>query len=434
MEENISTTQTPGWFHSRWTILTNWRNNRSNALWAGLELLCAPLSLLTVCGLVVRIVCTRFLGHPFPPALDNIFQVLLTAALGYGTNFIAIEMLFKPFEPDSRHWLRYLTLGRWKQGLVPSNKPQIAVEIGQQVEQKLLPTGQIIEEMGGYLLQAIDDGKAAQTIRSVASTALANHKKSILAYLEKIFTSEMDEQFAIRFTPAKVKDFLLNVGIPAINQPQTRAAAAKKILEEMAQMSPEITQMFKQKTVDWVNGLGGMMASFVAPLIDGIPWTSVESQIRETIQSEKSCALLEQRLAGAPEVLRDWLDTAEGQERLKECSNQFKERMRSYLLEIFREYVPSLLEQLQNSDSLWKQIEHELLPALKPHLETFLQTQGKAWLTENLHLGARVTQAIDRQDIRQFYNMINEISAKHLGAIQVLGYILGAVVGLVQLL
>ncbi|MBQ6473212.1 MAG: DUF445 family protein [Victivallales bacterium] len=427
--------QNPGWIRSRWTILANWKNNRGNALWAGLELLCAPLSLLTVCGLLARIVCTRFLGHPFPPAWNNVFQILLTAALGYGTNFIAIEMLFKPFEPGSRHWLRWLTLGLWKQGLVPSNKPQIAVEIGRQVEQKLLPTDQIVEEMGGYLLQAIDDGKAAQTLRTVVNTALANHKTDILAYLEALFTAEMDRQFDVRLTPAKVRDFLLNVGIPAINQPQTRTAAARKILEEMARMSPAITQMFKQKTVDWIGNLGqGFMTNILASVVDGIPWTSVESQIRETIQSEKSRTMLEERLADAPEVLREWLDTPEGQERLKECSSQFKGRMRGYLLEIFREYVPSLLEQMEHSDSLWAQIEHELLPSLKPHLERLLQTQGKAWLAENLKLGARVTQAIERQDIRQFYNMINELSAKHLGAIQVLGYILGALVGLVQLL
>ena len=196
-------------------------------------------------------------------------------------------------------------------------------------------------------------------------------------------------------------------------------------------MSPAITQMFKQKTVDWVNKAG---IGFIASFIDGIPWTSVENQIRETIQSEKSRTMLEERLATAPEVLREWLDTAEGQERLQTCSSQFRTRIRGYLLEIFREYVPSLLEQVQHSDSLWAKIEHELLPSLKPHLEDFLQTQGKAWLSENLHLGARVTQAIERQDIRQFYNMINEVSAKHLGAIQVLGYILGALVGLVQLL
>ena len=49
-------------------------------------------------------------------------------------------------------------------------------------------------------------------------------------------------------------------------------------------------------------------------------------------------------------------------------------------------------------------------------------------------MSERIENAINRQDVREFYRMINEISAQHLGAIQVLGFILGSIIGALQLL
>ena len=40
---------------------------------------------------------------------------------------------------------------------------------------------------------------------------------------------------------------------------------------------------------------------------------------------------------------------------------------------------------------------------------------------------------MENQDVKEFHEMIDSIAARHLGAIQVLGYILGLVIGLLQL-
>ena len=46
----------------------------------------------------------------------------------------------------------------------------------------------------------------------------------------------------------------------------------------------------------------------------------------------------------------------------------------------------------------------------------------------------RIRDAVAPMDMREFHDMINEVAAQHLGAIQVLGYVLGAVVGALTLL
>ena len=54
-------------------------------------------------------------------------------------------------------------------------------------------------------------------------------------------------------------------------------------------------------------------------------------------------------------------------------------------------------------------------------------------LVGKLRLAERVEAAINAQDIARFHGMLNDLAAQHLSAIQVLGYVLGAIVGAIQL-
>ena len=435
--------KTIGWFHSRCKLVAQWRESRARALWAGLELLCAPVSILTLLALFAKIILERCCGTSFPAAWNAWFHVLLTAAIGYGTNFIAIEMLFKPFEPTGRHWLPWLTLGFWKQGMIPKNKNSIAVEIGTQVDEKLLPADTIVEELGGHLLDALDSGDACAILRKLTENALLQHQDAILEYLKPKFLTGMEVLLQERFTPDKIRDFLLNVVLPAVNQQQTRNAVSEKLQTELAKMSPQITVMLKEQAVEMLSSSDSPLANIpflnllsggIAQGIAAMNWNGVEQRVGIAIRSEKSKALLMERLGTLPSLLRDWFFTDEGKKHLAAWTEAIWGNLRSSLAECYQQYAPQFLNQLTQSEVLWNEIGQTLLPNLKPHLEGLLQTQGKQWLAENLHLGERVTRTIERQDVRQFYEMINAVSAQHLGAIQVLGFFLGAVIGLLQLL
>lgn len=55
------------------------------------------------------------------------------AIIGWGTNYVAIWLLFRPWPP--------INIGPWKlQGLLPQRQPDIAVKIGQLIEGDLLAT------------------------------------------------------------------------------------------------------------------------------------------------------------------------------------------------------------------------------------------------------------------------------------------------------
>ena len=66
-------------------------------------------------------------------------------------------------------------------------------------------------------------------------------------------------------------------------------------------------------------------------------------------------------------------------------------------------------------------------------MQAFLREHGRDQVVARLRLAERVSEAVEKQDVEEFHKMINSIAAEHLGAIQVLGYLLGAIVGMAQL-
>jgi uncharacterized membrane protein YheB (UPF0754 family) len=56
---------------------------------------------------------------------------------------------------------------------------------------------------------------------------------------------------------------------------------------------------------------------------------------------------------------------------------------------------------------------------------------GTKSIIEKLDIKRRVESAVNGMDMAEFHSMLNQVMAEHLGAIQVLGYLLGAIAGLI---
>jgi uncharacterized membrane protein YheB (UPF0754 family) len=67
-------------------------------------------------------------------------------------------------------------------------------------------------------------------------------------------------------------------------------------------------------------------------------------------------------------------------------------------------------------------------------VERGIRDIGTKAIVEKLDVQGRVKAAVDGMDMAEFHAMLNRILSEHLGAIQVLGYLLGAVAGLLLVL
>ncbi|UKI29602.1 MAG: hypothetical protein L6W00_16150 [Lentisphaeria bacterium] len=74
-------------------------------------------------------------------------------------------------------------------------------------------------------------------------------------------------------------------------------------------------------------------------------------------------------------------------------------------------------------------IRNQILPALRKGIGNYLRGEGKAVLIARLNLPHRIEASVAAQDVTEFHRMILAIADEHLVAIQVLGYALGAIAG-----
>ena len=62
-------------------------------------------------------------------------------------------------------------------------------------------------------------------------------------------------------------------------------------------------------------------------------------------------------------------------------------------------------------------------------MERMIRDIGTPAIIRKLDIEGRIKTAVDKMDIAEFHAMLSALMAEHLGAIQVLGYLLGALAG-----
>lgn len=300
--------------------------------------------------LPLRIILTRC-GVVYPPVLNTVLAVLVSAAVGYVTNWIAIEMLFKPYERNPRHPFSILTFGYWQQGLVPRNKNEIGVQLGRETEQKLLKPEVIARELCDVIPEILRD-------KGLTSRIVDGVKGLVMRYREPI--------------SAKV------VGAVQSHAPQI-LEICKQELRQMIVSYVNSNKMLSAAIV-FLGGAEGVAAT----AIKFVNWQSVQERLTAKFSDPATAAL-----------------------------------------------VGTELEHLLNVCMAW--VENDLADTLIPQLQTLANGPVKDKIVAKLNLSGRIAQAVENQDVREFHAMINTLAAKHLGAIQILGYFLGAAVGLLQI-
>ena len=280
-------------------------------IFALLEIVLFPISIATVIAMF-RQPFLRHYGYQPPAWIDQAaMPILVAGAIGYLTNRLAIEMLFKPYRRTNRHLLPLLTFGYWKQGLVPRNKGKIAEVVGRQAEEHFIDPAKLADDVCAAVDSALDDPGVEEAIRKAARDQIEDHSAEIAKTVSR----------------------------------HVRQAVARQISEKL-----------------------GAFGSMLAPAADAV----VASAITPEATRQTLSALVE-----SPDATR-------------------------------------------------------ALSAIRPELSRLVREQCLPRIAGSLDIGGRISGAINEMDVEEFHQVVNEVAARHLGAIQVLGYILGAIAGAIM--
>ena len=177
-------------------------------------------------------------------------------------------------------------------------------------------------------------------------------------------------------------------------------------------------------------GLKTTIADFVMAFFADT--TTVRKMLADWLLQAETQIMFKDKLLQLGEKANEWLKSEQGRTKIEGFAAGLREKGRGFLAAYIHESLPKLVSQAFASEKLWNWVENSALPAARERALAYL-SENKEMIAEKLCLSKRIEDAINNQDIERFHRMLNDVAAQHLSAIQVLCYILGAVVGLIQL-
>lgn len=418
------------------------------------EMVCFPVSLGVIAVVLVHALWTLAVpllaragvGLAAPMPLPAWFaSVFVAAAIGYLTNYVAIQMLYYPVSPgdlagdgdpaerealSKSRILSLVTLGFWKKGLVPQNKGRIARQMGRIAEERFVTAenlSYLVSKFGALCVSKNAEGKV-RGVEFVRRLAVA-HKDEVADILRRIGRAVVTGG-----NYQTVRSLLAKVG-----RSETVAHALSAAIFDYMEKNPE------------------SVVAFVREMVTG--FTNAQ-----TSKADRSGSLWEQIKAGAtgfvveavasigyPQI-RSFLEDHVRDPRHRE---QFRERLSS-LLPIFCDKVaeniiadPQALSKFFSDDfvselvhldisdgAFWDMVGERVLPRVQGAVATALEAipagQFAGLFTGGHHIAGVVERTVMGMKLLDFYGMLDDMMAEHLGAIQVFGFVLGAAIGYVQ--
>jgi len=140
-------------------------------------------------------------------------------------------------------------------------------------------------------------------------------------------------------------------------------------------------------------------------------------------------ALTTEHLPDLEARLKNYISSEELETDITNIKAQYTENLLGVLQAQLADKLPSVLEYVCNQDAVWQVFEAEVLPAVKSFLLHQIK-RNQSEIIAGLDLPGRIEKAILEQKPQEVHELVNRISGEHLVLLQLLGFLLGGIAGL----
>jgi len=161
-----------------------------------------------------------------------------------------------------------------------------------------------------------------------------------------------------------------------------------------------------------------------------LDWNEIGNSLKAELASEQSRQEIAKGIDGMIVKMQQSLergDHPEALDALRDKAADFAVQMVGKFLE---KNLPMLAGQLIDSPAFWQWMSNEGLPALKPRLLNWIDAHGVEVIGKRFDVAGRVKGAVEKMDIATVHAMVDNVATEQLGAIQVMGYVLGIMTGI----
>ncbi len=358
--------------------------------------------------------------------------VLLAGAVGYITNWLALWYLFKPYEP---HFCGRI------QGIVPKQKREMAVSLGNMVGKKLINPDALVEEMKNEVLTFVNDASRMTQFRDWVQRYLVEHEDEIVEFVSPAVEREVlavIDGVATQDVWAKVWDGWI---LPRIKGEDSRRFIVEKLVDAIRdnadgmidEVRGELRVFLRHKLAERLP-LGFGAEAVTDYVMDNFAdYASLKAKLDGWLRREATQVMLREKLLAYADQLTDWMKNGEGRQVMGGLIRELKVRGKRFIANYLRKKVPEFIDRAFASELLREKLEKGVLPKVGVKVAQLIGENKQAILGK-LRLEQRVTEAVDGMSVETFHRTLNEFMAENFCAVQVLGFILGALVGALQLL
>ena len=432
------------------------KSNGVTKVFAYGETVCFPISVS-----VIAVVAMHALLSLLTPLLDRFgvgavilplpswfTAIFVAAAIGYLTNYIAIQMLYYPVSaedlgegraparPNEREALfksrvlSIVTLGFWKKGLIPQNKDKIARQMGRIAEEKFVTAENVaylVPKLGNLFLSRNAAGKI-RGVEFLRQLAVA-HKDEVAGIIQWIGRDVVTGD-----NYQTVRNLLARVG-----RSEALANALAAALFDYMEKNPESVVSFVREMVSgftdaqtskadrsgslWEQIKAGA-TGFIVEAVASIGYPQIRSFLEDYVRDPQHLAQFRDRLASLLPIFCD------------KIAEKIVSDPQSLSQLVSGDFVSQLIHIDISDDRFWDMIGEKVVPGLQGAIGSAFaaipEDQFARFFTGGHHIAGMVERTVMGMKLLDFYAMLDDIMAEHLGAIQVFGFILGAAIGYVQ--
>jgi len=378
------------------------------------------LAAVSTCGVLRRTGLAEF-----PAAVTGwIMPVLTAASVGYLTNWLAIQLLFRPYLPVK--WLGGL------QGMIPENQDKLSKTLARQIPANLIPMDRIIFQVRRSIRESMREPELADRLHAMISDYIGDERrkttlaKQIAAILESVGTTGVEAGL----TPSNVRSFYHTYGSEFLKKKVIRNKALRiRILDELQEQVPGLVGEVRTGIAD---NLRDFLPDF--PLLRDIPdrlagenflWRKLEQSVRSRLSGREADRIVQQKLAEFGSRMKNYIDSRELEADIAALKQDSE--IVDAITSMSDDLAEKLLEFLED-ELVWRFVREKAIP----NIRVFLQIQisrNKDAIIAGLDLPGHIRKSIEELKPEKIHELVDEVSCNELGMIQLLGFVLGGLAG-----
>ncbi|MDD3154077.1 MAG: DUF445 family protein [Victivallaceae bacterium] len=376
-----------------------------------------------------------FLPAAIPGLSEPVLYVLTSGAVGYLTNFLAIWLIFRPYEKV--RWLGNL------QGLIPREKKQFGTAIAEAVTTSLLTPDDLVGEFTQVIHEYLGAPSFGERAARTMMVLLRRRRREIAGMLLPRVSDALRGMVEIHLTGDNLSKFGKMAADGYFECPAHRRAAAAALVAELDRHSElfpgYLRGVIGKGAVDYVKRKHPFFGSVLAAdrtmplLLDQLDYEMIARSMQEKMHSDETLEWLGVEIATLAGRLAETIPVALAQEQSREFFAEKIFQVQQYCQRLLAQELPRWLR-IVSEDAVLKRQLTEAIPALACAFAENGMRRDRSIIAKRLNLSVKIEQSVEKLDSRQLHQLVNQVSDRHLVAIQIIGYWLGVLAGLIFLL